>query len=159
MTSKHKNQKKPIGSRLKKRKPSILIGAVLVAIATIFLYFQDNSDPTLGSSDKPYLVPAPPETPMDLLDDPNADGWPTEALAEEAKQQLKGLGKSILNPGEIKSESLRQFVSDDVTDAAHVPRHLRERARHSTRPPLYPMSAVAIGPSEPGGWPLSSYTG
>jgi len=26
----------------------------------------------------------------------------------------------------------------------------------STRPPLYLLSAVAIGPSEPGGWPLSS---
>jgi len=24
----------------------------------------------------------------------------------------------------------------------------------STRPPLYLLSAVAIGPSEPGGWPL-----
>ena len=52
---------------------------------------------------------------MDRLDDPNADGWPTEALAEEAKQQLKGLGKLILNPGEINSESLRQFVSDDIS--------------------------------------------
>ena len=26
----------------------------------------------------------------------------------------------------------------------------------STRPPLHLLSAVAIGPSEPGGWPLSS---
>ena len=92
-----------------------MLGAVLIAIATIFLFLQDNSDPTLGSSDKPYLVPAPPETPMDRLDDPNADGWPTEALAEEAKQQLKGLGKLILNPGEINSESLRQFVSDGIS--------------------------------------------
>ena len=24
----------------------------------------------------------------------------------------------------------------------------------STRPPLYPLSAVTIGPSGPGGWPL-----
>jgi hypothetical protein len=87
----------------------------MVAITAILVFLQDNSDPTLGSSDKPYLVPAPPETPMDRLDDPNADGWPTEALAEEAKQQLKGLGKLILNPGEINSESLRQFVSDDIS--------------------------------------------
>lgn len=115
MTSTHKNQKKPIGSRPKKRKPWILVGVVLVAIAAIFLIFQDNSDPTLGSSDKPYLVPAQPEIPMDRLDDPNADGWPTEALAEEAKQQLKGLGKLILNPEEINSDSLRQFVSDDIS--------------------------------------------
>ena len=28
----------------------------------------------------------------------------------------------------------------------------------STRPPLYPLSAVAIGPPVPGGWPLSSST-
>ena len=46
----------------------------MVAITAILLFLQDNSDPTLGSSDKPYLVPAPPETPMDRLDDPNADG-------------------------------------------------------------------------------------
>ena len=90
-------KKKPTTSRPKIRKPLILFGAVMVAITAILLFLQDNYNPILGSSDKPYLVPAPPETPMDRLDDPNADGWPTEALAEEAKQQLKGLGKLILN--------------------------------------------------------------
>ena len=29
-------------------------------------------------------------------------------------------------------------------------------AKTSTRPLLYLLSAVGIGPSEPGGWPLSS---
>ena len=30
----------------------------------------------------------------------------------------------------VRDVGTRQFVSDDVTDAAHVPRHLRERAHH-----------------------------
>ncbi len=98
-----------------KWKPLIFIGIALVAITAIFLFLRDDSDPPLGSSNKPYLVPAPLETSMDLLDDPNADGWPTEALAEEAKQQLKGLGKLILNPGKINGESLREFVTDTVS--------------------------------------------
>ncbi|MDG1151554.1 MAG: VCBS repeat-containing protein [Akkermansiaceae bacterium] len=115
MASIQKNQKIPAGSRPRQCKPLILIGVVLVAITANFILRRNNSDPTLGSPDKAYLVPAPVETPMNLLDDPNADGWPTEALAEEAKQQLKGLGKLILNPGEINSESLRQFVSDDIS--------------------------------------------
>ena len=29
----------------------------------------------------------------------------------------------------VRDVGPRQFVSDDVTDAAHVPRHLRERSR------------------------------
>ena len=115
MASIQKNQKTPAGSRPRQCKPLILIGVVIVAITANFILRRNKSDPTLGSPDKAYLVPAPVETPMNLLDDPNADGWPTEALAEEAKQQLKGLGKLILNPGEINSESLRQFVSDDIS--------------------------------------------
>ena len=54
----------------------------------------------------------------------------------------------------VRDAGPRQVVRGDVTDAAHVPRHLRDA--HHTRPPLYLLSAVAIGPSEPGGWPLSS---
>jgi len=41
----------------------------------------------------------------------------------------------------------RQIVRGDVTDADHVLRHLRERAHHEDQGLL---SAVAIGPSEPG---------
>ena len=49
----------------------------------------------------------------------------------------------------------RQVVCDDATDAAHVPRHLRERAHHEDQHParMYLLSAVTIGPSEPGEWP------
>ena len=52
---------------------------------------------------------------MGSLDDPNADGWPTEALAEQAKEQLKGLGKLILHPGKIDGKSLRKFVTEDIS--------------------------------------------
>ena len=52
---------------------------------------------------------------MDRLDDPNADGWPTEALAEQAKQQLKGLGKLVLHPEKLDADALRQFVSEDFS--------------------------------------------
>ncbi len=115
MKSSSKLQKRSSGSRTRNWKPWIFAGITLVAIGGIFLYLRDDSDSALGSSDKPYLVPAPLETPMDLLDDPKADGWPTEALAEEAKQQLKGLGKLILNPEKLTPESLGEFATDDIS--------------------------------------------
>ena len=33
---------------------------------------------------------------------------------------------------------------------------MRHTTKTNTLPPLYLLSAMAIGPSEPGGWPLSS---
>ena len=45
--------------------------------------------------------------------------------------------------------SLMRITSYDISANAST-------TRTSTRPPLYLLSAVAIGPSEPGGWPLSS---
>ena len=58
--------------------------------------------------------------------------------------------------GEPLSEVSRGFaevpgdVSDGVTDAPIT--------ISNTRPPLYPLSAVSIGPSKPDGWPLGSST-
>ena len=53
----------------------------------------------------------------------------------------------------VRDVDPRQVAGDDVTEAAHVP-DISANApitKTSTRPPLYFLSAVAIGPSEPGG--------
>ena len=57
----------------------------------------------------------------------------------------------------VRDVGPRQFAGGDVTDAAQLPRHLRAPiTKTSTWPPLCPLSAVTIGPSVPGGWPLSA---
>ena len=100
----------------------MIIGVSLPLIAAIFVGTQsDENDTSADALDKPYLVPAPSEPPMESLDDPNADGWPTEALAEQTKEQLKGLGKLILNPEKIDRKTLRQFVTADMSFNALKP--------------------------------------
>ncbi|MFP6858605.1 MAG: VCBS repeat-containing protein [Roseibacillus sp.] len=49
---------------------------------------------------------------MEHLDDPSADGWPSEVLSEQAKDQLKRLGKLILHPGQRDDAALRQIVAE-----------------------------------------------
>ena len=94
----------------------MIIGVSLPLIAAIFVGTQsDENDTSADTLDKPYLVPAPSEPPMESLDDPNADGWPTEALAKQAKEQLKGIGKLILNREKIDRKTLRQFITEDIS--------------------------------------------
>jgi len=104
-------------SHSKNRKWWALIGVALLALITIFAAtrFGGSGASAAGSVDMPYQVPAPPELPMEQLDDPTADGWPTEVLAEQAKEQLKSLGKLILHPDKIDAGALRKFVADDVS--------------------------------------------
>ena len=53
----------------------------------------------------------------------------------------------------VRDVGPHQLVGDDVTDAAHVPRHLGERTHREDRhpAPLYFLSAVIMGPLEPDG--------
>lgn len=116
MKSRHRRPDKTTGSHSQKRKRWALIGIALLAVTAIYLFNRSGGNgPAINSGDKLYLVPAPPKIAMDRLDDPNADGWPTEALAEQAKEQLKGLGKLILHPGKIDGKSLRKFVTEDIS--------------------------------------------
>ena len=54
----------------------------------------------------------------------------------------------------VRGAGPRQLVGDCDTDAAHVPRHLGERAYHedNTRPPLHFLSAATMGPPKYGGF-------
>ena len=116
MKSSDSRPNKPVGSHSKNQKRWALIGLTLLAIAGIFVASRPSADNTATDpANRPYQVPAPPEPPIESLDDPNADGWPTEALAEQAKEQLKGLGKLILHPGKIDGKSLRKFVTEDIS--------------------------------------------
>lgn len=100
------------------RRP--LVGVVLAvlavgAIIAIILVKRSGGDAESAASTARAQVPTAPETPMDQLDDPNSDGWPTEALSEQAKEQLKRLGKLILHPEERDDAALRQIVAEDVS--------------------------------------------
>ena len=89
MKSRHRRPDKTTGSHSQKRKRWALIGIALLAVTAIYLFNRSGGNgPAINSGDKLYLVPAPPKIAMDRLDDPNADGWPTEALAEQAKEQI-----------------------------------------------------------------------
>ncbi|MFT5407559.1 MAG: hypothetical protein ACI9NC_000264 [Verrucomicrobiales bacterium] len=90
----------------------------IASLAVVAIYFATRSGDggaSVASAGKPHQVPSPPEPPMDSLDDPSSDGWPTEALSAQAKEQLKGLGKLILHPEQLDGAALRQFVSSDFS--------------------------------------------
>ncbi len=89
--------------------------AVLAVAAIIVMILANRSDEVLesgASTGQLYQVPSPPSVPMERLDDPSADGWPSEALSEHAKEQLKRLGKMILHPGQMDDAALRQIVAE-----------------------------------------------
>ena len=96
-----------------KRRPWGLIGIAALVFLGIYFATRPGDGGPDGLAERPYQVPTPPEPPMERLDDPNADGWPTEALAEQAKQQLKSLGKLVLHPEKLDRKALRKYVSDD----------------------------------------------
>jgi hypothetical protein len=104
--------------RSSKQGRRVLVGvaiAVLAVAAIIVMILANRSDEVLesgASTGQLYQVPSPPSVPMERLDDPSADGWPSEALSEHAKEQLKRLGKMILHPGQMDDAALRQIVAE-----------------------------------------------
>jgi len=62
---------------------------------------------------------------------------------------LGALGIVVVVRDSCAMMSQMRLTSSDIS--ANAP-----ATKTSTRPPLYLLGAVAIGPSEPGGWPLSS---
>ena len=111
----HQSDPNPRSSRQGRR---VLVGvaiAVLAVAAIIVMILANRSDEGLesgASTGQLYQVPSPPSVPMERLDDPSADGWPSEALSEHAKEQLKRLGKMILHPGQMDDAALRQIVAE-----------------------------------------------
>ena len=104
--------------RSSKQGRRVLVGvaiAVLAIAAIIVMILANRSDEVLesgASTGQLYQVPSPPSVPMEHLDDPSADGWPSEVLSEHAKDQLKRLGKMILHPGQMDDAALRQIVAE-----------------------------------------------
>jgi hypothetical protein len=104
--------------RSSKRGRRVLAGvaiAVLAVAAIIAMILANRSDgvaESAASTGELHQVPSPPSVPMEHLDDPSADGWPSEVLSEQAKDQLKRLGKLILHPGQRDDAALRQIVAE-----------------------------------------------
>ena len=104
--------------RSSKRGRRVLAGvaiAVLAVAAIIAMIRANRSDgvaESAASTGELHQVPSPPSVPMEHLDDPSADGWPSEVLSEQAKDQLKRLGKLILHPGQRDDAALRQIVAE-----------------------------------------------
>ena len=71
------------------------------------------------------------------------DALPVHALG------ALGIVVIVRDVGTRKMISQMRLTSSD--NSANAP-----TTKTSTQPPLYLLSAVAIGPLEPGGWPLSS---
>src|SRR5688572_8646333 len=53
--------------------------------------------------------------------DPSGDGWGTEAFYEEAKPQLKALGKLLAHPQELDAEEVAALLDARVTAGALRP--------------------------------------
>ena len=104
--------------RPSKQGRRVLVGAAIAVLgvvgAIIVMTRGNRSDGVAesGSATGEFQVPSPPSVPMERLDDPSADGWPSEALSEDAKKQLKRLGKMILYEGKREEAALRQIVAE-----------------------------------------------
>ena len=55
------------------------------------------------------------------VDNPEADGWDTEAFQAEAKKRLKELGKQLSHPGQLSAEQLAGLVGENFQCADLVP--------------------------------------
>lgn len=140
-------------SAAKKRRLVMITGFVLLTGALVFFVTRNHEEASAPASvDRPYLVPAPPLPPMDRLDNPEADGWPTEVLAEEAKQQLKLLGKFILNPEKFEEEKLQEIVTQELSfqllEADEAGEVYSDSALRVTRSPQQPKGSRSQGISD-----------
>jgi hypothetical protein len=61
----------------------------------------------------------------DEIDDPAQDGWDTEVFAEQATEQLKKLGKMLLDPQTIGAAELGHFVTEDFSCERLIPDDLQ----------------------------------
>lgn len=109
-----------------------VIFAVVGGLALALLFWMARRDhssaPDLtGLAAVESRVPSAPKVAMDLLDDPSTDGWPTEQLAEDAKMQLKELGRWIVNPGEREPLPLGEIVTEGIAFGALVPERLERQ--------------------------------
>ena len=59
------------------------------------------------------------------MDDPDADGWETEARVQQAEKQLKMLGKMPIHADRIELQQLDSLVTDDFSCGPLVPAGLR----------------------------------
>jgi len=86
-------------------------------VVFIFLTQRDDEQATASTSALAQ-VPTEAATPMEVLDDPESDGWPTEVFGANAKDQLKQLGKLILNPSKRNKTALREILAEDFSFGA-----------------------------------------
>lgn len=105
-----------------------LIGiGILAALATVaFLFFWDVPDEaTTKESNEAFenVVNLPTQLGAAWADadNPEMDGWDTEAFQGEAKNQLKQLGKLFSRPDEIDSDHLSPLIADDFRCARLLP--------------------------------------
>lgn len=105
---------------LSKRGLFGLLGAMFLGfpIVVFIVLTQRDDEQATASTSALAQVPTEAATPMEVLDDPGSDGWPTEVFGANAKDQLKQLGKLILNPSKRNKTALGQILAEDVSFGA-----------------------------------------
>ena len=105
---------------LSKRGLLGLLGAMFLGFPIVVFIVLTQRDDEQGTASTSALAQVPTEaaTPMEVLDDPGSDGWPTEVFGANAKDQLKQLGKLILNPSKRNKTALGQILAEDVSFGA-----------------------------------------
>ena len=116
MTSPPKNPSEPLEKPLSwfRRGLIVLLGSGVLGAVVVFL-FQRPDRGEISPTGSLAEVPTQAVTPMEVLDDPGSDGWPTEVLGAQAKDQLKELGKLILNPSKRDGKALRAILVENVS--------------------------------------------
>ena len=59
-------------------------------------------------------------------DNPAADGWTTEAFHQDAKAQLKRLGKLVSHPHEVSADSVQPLVDESFQSTVLLPQNLHD---------------------------------
>ncbi len=96
------------------------LGSVIVVATLAWINYsrQRSDDQTMTEQ---ATVPHPPKRPLEQMDDPKSDGWPTEVLSSQAKKQLHHLGDMILHPEQISTPALGKIATPNVAFHELVP--------------------------------------
>ncbi|MGI9427464.1 MAG: FG-GAP repeat domain-containing protein [Bythopirellula sp.] len=84
---------------------------LIIAVGLHGLHFM--SLPLDASDQQDALVPINKGPTWNEIDDPTKDGWDTEALASQVKQQLELLGKFLAHPGDMEADNVENLITAD----------------------------------------------
>ncbi len=95
----------------------VCLSTVVALTVGVLWYGPSGESGSLGEKTSPYenvsKLPSQLGASWSETDNPEVDGWDTEAFQDEAKKQLKLIGKELAAPNRMTAASLSGLVTED----------------------------------------------